>query len=75
MKKYGIICGILNSIILVVLFAAVLLPILLFNDPLALEIVLIVVALLLSAFVEQWVISRFVNQIVEKVMMDKKEEN
>lgn len=75
MKKYGIICGILNSISLVVLFAAFLLPILLFIDPPVLKIVLIVVALLLSAFVEQWVISRFVNQIVEKVMMDKKEEN
>ena len=75
MKKYGIICGILNSIILVVLFAAFLLPILLFVDLLVLKIVLIVAALLLTAFLEQWVFSRFVNQIVEKVMMDKKEEN
>ena len=74
MKKYGIICGILNTVMLIVLFAAFLLPILFFVDLPILKIVLIVAALLLSAFLEQWVISKFVNQFVEKMIMGKKEE-
>jgi len=54
------------------LFGILLLPILFLVNSLVAKIVLISASLFLCGFVEQWLVSRFVNHFVEDIIFAKK---
>ena len=73
MSKYGFLCFVFNTITYIALLGLIMLPIIFFVDSLLVKIILVVLAFFLCGFVEQWLISRFINQFVENVIIGKKE--
>ena len=72
MDKKGFLCFVFNTFMYFILFGILLLLILFLVNSLVAKIVLISASLFLCGFVEQWLVSRFVNHFVEDIIFAKK---